>query len=999
MAVATIVKSIGTGTRVQKTGTLNSALINATSIVGSGTAFLSDYSPALSDTRVIQSVTVSGQATRIVLTTACTFVRQGDLAFSVPARSVTDGAISVSADGLTLIHYGQTLPGTVVAGDTIILYKSVSKIIILSRAYDVVTVPSDTSLTIKNYGLLSAISNGTLHYAPGVQRNFTTITAWEAACPSAINASCVVDGTTYVDGIIWKGECYKDSIFVENIYISGTTSDATRYVHLTAAAGEGHTGIAGTGVVISANANTTNYVDLLISRQTNVKVSGLEFTNWNASHGIYFAYTSVMSDGGDWEFYDNIVHDEFAGTASNAFTTTTRGRCYRNILYETGTPTAVGAIRDYTFLYDSGETSGDVYYYNNTIYNFTTKGINSAGAWYDRCHSHIFNNIAFNCGTSCFSSDDVRYVNGGYNASSDTTAGSTSFSYGSTVSQTASNHFRNIANDGTTYDLRLKNASTLRGIGQNNSAMTSSKVGTFNLTNNSSLKISVNGGAYQTATFTTANFVNIAAATVGEVVVVLNASWTGVSSYVRDGVIWVIHSTQSTSSYFQIQDGNTPSNDKLRFSTKVITAFAYETGIQGNLSEDFGIRDIGADQYLAITKIRSIGTSSAYSTGTWSVDYTGTILTLTGGTLPARVGRGDAVAITNGTTETLYILEKVSSTVVKVQLPSANKQASGLTYSCDRVYSLPDTWEAACPADLPAVDTIWQGELYADQLWTTMLTIGGIVTDTNCYPRLWGALANRHRGVSGAGVVWDPTATGDVIIFNSNYIEVGYLEIKNIDGSGVNSYCFQVNANVCRVHHNLIHDASVGANNGAAHLLNNGHFLFYRNIVYNIGSIGINRVIRDDGDFTLSRSIVYNNTFYNTDTALLGSSQAYTRIVRNNLFLLSATADMATWNCAVGGVTNNGTTRSSMNQNSATNKLNLVVADNVVNVAGANFNLKSGSILIGAGITLGVVRGSYTNYNEDITGFVITTQAWDIGAFQYQASTKAFPFSLFLKVV
>lgn len=64
-------------------------------------------------------------------------------------------------------------------------------------------------------------------------RDYSTISAWEAACPSNLTTS--ISG-----GEIWKGECYNDGgvAFSEHVTIAGITADATGYLHLTTAAGE-----------------------------------------------------------------------------------------------------------------------------------------------------------------------------------------------------------------------------------------------------------------------------------------------------------------------------------------------------------------------------------------------------------------------------------------------------------------------------------------------------------------------------------------------------------------------------------------------------------------------------------------------------------------------------------------------------------------------------------------------------------------------------------------
>lgn len=59
-------------------------------------------------------------------------------------------------------------------------------------------------------------------------RDYSTLQAWEDACPADLVA---------VDQV-WRGECYNDSEFTAGVAIAGVTTDATRYVHLTAAPGQ-----------------------------------------------------------------------------------------------------------------------------------------------------------------------------------------------------------------------------------------------------------------------------------------------------------------------------------------------------------------------------------------------------------------------------------------------------------------------------------------------------------------------------------------------------------------------------------------------------------------------------------------------------------------------------------------------------------------------------------------------------------------------------------------
>jgi len=66
-------------------------------------------------------------------------------------------------------------------------------------------------------------------------RDYSTIQAWENACPSDLTNS----------DEIWKGECYNDSEFLgssaEILWVTGMTADATRYLWLTCATGQSFT--------------------------------------------------------------------------------------------------------------------------------------------------------------------------------------------------------------------------------------------------------------------------------------------------------------------------------------------------------------------------------------------------------------------------------------------------------------------------------------------------------------------------------------------------------------------------------------------------------------------------------------------------------------------------------------------------------------------------------------------------------------------------------------
>jgi len=74
-------------------------------------------------------------------------------------------------------------------------------------------------------------------------RDFSTITAWEAAIPADIRAV----GTDEIH----QGECFNDSVFTDaDFIIDGTTTSGGNYIELTVATGESHAGTRGTGVLL-----------------------------------------------------------------------------------------------------------------------------------------------------------------------------------------------------------------------------------------------------------------------------------------------------------------------------------------------------------------------------------------------------------------------------------------------------------------------------------------------------------------------------------------------------------------------------------------------------------------------------------------------------------------------------------------------------------------------------------------------------------------------------
>lgn len=116
-------------------------------------------------------------------------------------------------------------------------------------------------------------------------RDYSTLQSWEDACPANLVSA----------DQIWKGECYNDSEFSAGVTISGQTTDSTRYVWLTAAAGQSFQDNANVrtnalaysvanGVGITSS-TAQNYVVDASSQYTRIDRLQVKTTTWGSYKG------------------------------------------------------------------------------------------------------------------------------------------------------------------------------------------------------------------------------------------------------------------------------------------------------------------------------------------------------------------------------------------------------------------------------------------------------------------------------------------------------------------------------------------------------------------------------------------------------------------------------------------------------------------------------------------------------------------------------------------
>tara|TARA_R110000824_G_scaffold215518_1_gene401993 strand:+ start:21 stop:1085 length:1065 start_codon:yes stop_codon:yes gene_type:complete len=131
-------------------------------------------------------------------------------------------------------------------------------------------------------------------------RDYSTISAWE---------SDLGDTSIYASGDDAAGDCYADSVFTENVNISGSFDLSS--ITLTAAFPDRHDGTAGSGVVIKPS-GTASY--LLSAGESNTTVSFIEM---NGNDSAYLGFSSDASETGI-VFRNNLVHN--FGSSSDAST-------------------------------------------------------------------------------------------------------------------------------------------------------------------------------------------------------------------------------------------------------------------------------------------------------------------------------------------------------------------------------------------------------------------------------------------------------------------------------------------------------------------------------------------------------------------------------------------------------------------------------------------------------------------------------------------------------
>lgn len=191
----------------------------------------------------------------------------------------------------------------------------------------------------------------------GGGRDYSTLAGFEAACPSNLVSA----------DEIWKGECYNDSEFLNDEFApSGVTTDATRYIWLTTASGQGFKDNGGAatlplkydqskGVGVRA---TGNYRRMVTCGSIKSVLQGLQFY-YDTTYG---SASFIPMTGNGVELYNCIVQTRQQG----AIFMHDLGACINSVVISlsvSGTTTMWQGnkqVRDSTFVRPTGLAGGTV---------------------------------------------------------------------------------------------------------------------------------------------------------------------------------------------------------------------------------------------------------------------------------------------------------------------------------------------------------------------------------------------------------------------------------------------------------------------------------------------------------------------------------------------------------------------------------------------------------------------------------------------------------------
>jgi len=277
------------------------------------------------------------------------------------------------------------------------------RLVVGSETFYILSRDSDTQLTVQ---MAAASTHSAEAYT--IARAYNTFQAWETDR----------QGDLIAENRLEIGVAYDDGPFVAAssplLLIDGSVTDSTHYLRLTVGLGQGHTGTAGTGVVLDGVGNTMIGIEI---RDDYTRIERLELIGFHdpAQGGssailVKFAANALLER--------LLIHDFFDATAS---------------AYGVRTSITVGTTDSFTLrnsiIYDGDETAihvndapDNVIVENVTVYGMAV----SAGVWLQDGTMTVTNTISMgNGGANTDFRDTIGGMTQSYNMSEDGTASGT----------------------------------------------------------------------------------------------------------------------------------------------------------------------------------------------------------------------------------------------------------------------------------------------------------------------------------------------------------------------------------------------------------------------------------------------------------------------------------------------------------------------------------------------------------------------------------------------
>lgn len=213
--------------------------------------------------------------------------------------------------------------------------------------YVILSADSETQLTLTS-PFLGATGSAKPYT---ISRHYSSLPAWENCVDGGpCSFFPVASANLVADDRFEVGIVYNDSVFTAGVVIDGATTDGSHRIALTAAEGNRHSGVAGTGVVVRSAAAaaavdvrddfvTVEWLELSGSSggTAGVAVSGLAAANQivvrnNVIHGMTLDGLENSSSTTKLDFYDNILY-AMARSGVRLTQPPVQGRLFNNTVF------------------------------------------------------------------------------------------------------------------------------------------------------------------------------------------------------------------------------------------------------------------------------------------------------------------------------------------------------------------------------------------------------------------------------------------------------------------------------------------------------------------------------------------------------------------------------------------------------------------------------------------------------------------------------------------